>query len=78
MDDMDRAQAREEQLREDALAALQRRIAAAMAPPDPAVAGLCIDCDGSIEPERMTALRGCTSRCSSCAHAYEAQQRGPR
>lgn len=73
-DDIDRAQAREEFDRERALAELQRRIAAAFAPRDPAVADFCIDCGGRIEPARLAALRGSTARCIACAREYEASQ----
>lgn len=38
----------------------------------------CIECGEFIEPERWKALRGCTSRCSACAHDYERSVRGGR
>lgn len=75
-DDIDRAQAREEQDRDLALAALRERIDAALTPRDPSLDGLCIDCDEPIEPARIAALRGCVSRCIECASAAEQRARG--
>lgn len=71
MDDMDRAQEREQEDRDRALQAAQQRIAASFTPRDPAVAGLCLDCDNAIEPARIAALRGACSRCIDCATRYE-------
>lgn len=39
---------------------------------------MCIECEQPIEPERWKALRGCTSRCSACAHDYERRVRAGR
>lgn len=74
-DEVDRAQAREEHDRALALAAHQARAAAAaQASPD----GLCIQCGEDIEPARLDALRGATSRCIECATAHELRMRGQR
>ena len=78
MDDIDRAQAREQRDRDLALAAMRERIDASLTPRDPSIDGLCIDCDQSIDPERIAALRGCCSRCIECAERYEQQLRGYR
>lgn len=74
-DDMDRAQAREQFDRDQALAAQQARIAESFKPRDPSVSSLCIDCDEPIETERMRVLRGSACRCLSCAEAYEQRMR---
>lgn len=39
--------------------------------PGTRVDDFCIDCEQPIEPERLQALRGATSRCANCAHDYE-------
>jgi len=78
VDEMDRAQSREAHDRELALAAMRERIDASLAPRDPAIDGLCIDCDEPIEPERIAALRGCVSRCIDCARLHEQRTRGLR
>ena len=70
-DDIDRAQEREQLDRDLALRAAQERIAASFTPRDPSVASFCIDCDGSIEPERLVALNHKTSRCAECARLFE-------
>lgn len=72
MDEIDRAQEHEQRDRDGALAAYRaRRIAAAFAPVSPIGARDCIDCGAPIEPARLAALRGCTSRCTACAGDYE-------
>jgi len=76
VDEMDRAQEREATDRELALAALRERIDASLVPRDPAIDGLCIDCDEPIEPERIRALRGACSRCIACATDHEHRMRG--
>lgn len=75
-DDMDRAQAQEAFDREVALQNTAARIAAAMVPRNPGVDRRCVDCPRQIEEERWVALRGCTSRCISCAQLYERKVRG--
>lgn len=71
---MDQAQAREEMDRKIALDAQQARIAESFAPRDPEAATFCVDCDESIEPERLRVL-GHTARCAACAHLYEDRHR---
>lgn len=73
MDDIDRAQEREQLDRAFALAAQEMRLR----PPTPAD-GRCVDCGAVIEPERLRAL-GATNVCAACAQeraAYEMQLRG--
>lgn len=77
-DDIDRAQITEERDREMALQAVRARIESAFSPRDASAAGRCIDCLELIEPERMKALRGCTSRCVACAAAHEHRLKGRR
>ena len=72
-DDIDRAQEREQHDRELAIRAAQLRVEESFAPRDPSVAGLCIDCDEAIEPERLRVLSFRTSRCASCAHLHAKQ-----
>jgi RNA polymerase-binding transcription factor DksA len=67
-DAVDRAQACEALDRQLALDAQQRRSEAAMNLP---LGETCIECSEPIEPERLRALRGCTSRCASCARDFE-------
>ncbi len=74
MDEIDRAQEREQQDRDAALAAAQARIAASFEPRDPRIDALCIDCDEPIDPARLAAVRA-TSRCTPCAAAWEARLR---
>lgn len=70
-DAIDHAQAREQLDRELMLAAHHRRAAALeSAAGTPALDGVCIDCEGAIEPARIAVLR-VTSRCSSCAQDFE-------
>lgn len=76
MDDVDRAQVREQRDRDLALAAMRERIDASLTPRDPSIDGLCIDCDEPIEPARIKALRGCVSRCVTCATRFEQHMRG--
>lgn len=75
IDDMERAQAMEGFDRDVALANTLARIAAAHAPRDASVDGRCIECDLPIEPARLAALRGCTSRCADCAAQHEQRMR---
>lgn len=77
-DDIDRAQEVEERDRELALRAARARIAAALAPRDASSGQCCIDCEQPIEPERLKALHGCTSRCIECATAHEHRMKGYR
>jgi RNA polymerase-binding transcription factor DksA len=70
MDDMDRAQAREQLDRDSAVAAAQARIAASFAARDASGDGRCIDCDEPIDPDRLALVR-CTSRCTPCAAVFE-------
>lgn len=71
-DDIDRAQEREQQDRDRALAAMQARIDASFEPRDPRIDDECIDCEQAIEPERLRVLGRGTSRCSTCAHDHAA------
>ncbi len=71
MDDMDRAQAREELDRLSALEAQRMRCLHANAPRDARLDGLCADCGEPIEAARMAALRNCASRCIDCARTFE-------
>ncbi|MGP1664857.1 MAG: hypothetical protein ACTS5I_02870 [Rhodanobacter sp.] len=79
-DDMDHAQALDEFDRNVAVRNTQARVAAALSPRDSRIDGLCIECEQAIEPERLAALRGCTSRCVHCAQQFEqrAKQAGGR
>lgn len=77
-DDMDRAQALEGFDRDVALVNTRARIAAAQLPRDTSVDGFCIDCEQPIEPERLAALRGTTSRCADCASQFEQRARMAR
>lgn len=77
-DDIDRAQERDAQDRDRATALTLQRIAAAHAPRDPSIDGLCIDCDEPIEPARLAALDHKTSRCAGCATDYEHRLKGYR
>jgi RNA polymerase-binding transcription factor DksA len=74
-DDVDRAQEREQQQRDEAIARI--RIALSHVPRDPRVDDDCIDCGHAIEPERLRVLVS-TSRCARCAHALEVLHRGMR
>lgn len=76
-DDIDRAQEREQFDRDLALRAAQERIAASFRPRDPSVANVCIQCEQPIEPERLRALSGRTSRCASCAQIHAQQYEVP-
>lgn len=78
MDSIDGVPDLEERERQGGLAALKARIAASHQPRDPSVERTCIDCGDPIEPERWKALRGCTSRCASCAHDHEQRMRRAR
>ncbi len=75
MDEIDRAQEREQADRDRAIAATLQRIAAAFQPRDLSVLGTCIDCSQPIDPARMEALRGCCARCVRCAAAFELAMR---
>lgn len=68
VDDIDRAQAREQLDRDLALAAMRERIDASLVP---SIDGQCIDCDSEIEPARVAALHGRCSRCITCATRHE-------
>jgi RNA polymerase-binding transcription factor DksA len=74
-DDMDRAQTLDSFDRDVAVANTQARIAAALSPRDMTLDGICIDCDLPIEPARLAALRGTTSRCADCARQFEQRTR---
>ena len=69
-DEIDRAQEREHNDRELALAAQRERIAASFAPRDPKASTDCIDCEQPIEKQRLLVVRS-TSRCAACARIYE-------
>lgn len=72
-DDIDRAQAREEQLRDDALRDQARR--AGLAGKTMADSAMeCIDCDAPIPKARRWAIPGC-QRCVACQSISE--QRKP-
>lgn len=77
MDDVDAAQAREQNDRDVALLAMRERIDAALVPRDASIDGVCIDCDEPIEPKRIKALPNC-SRCIECAKRHEHRLRGYR
>jgi RNA polymerase-binding transcription factor DksA len=70
MDDIDRAQHREQIDRDAAIAAAQARIAASYDPRAASVDGRCIDCDTPIDPARLAAV-SMTSRCTACAASRE-------
>jgi len=74
-DDMDRAQRLDGFDRDVALVNTRARIAAAQLPRDTSVDGICIDCELPIEPARLAALRGTTSRCADCASQFEQRVR---
>ncbi len=79
MDDMiDMAQAAEQYDRDQALRAQAIRCAESFAPRQTGIDGTCIDCDGVIEPERLSTLGRKTSRCASCAQDHEMRIRGQR
>lgn len=63
---------------ERAIEHARARLAASFAPPRPGLEAVCIDCEEPIEPARLTALAGKTSRCASCAHDFEHRSRGYR
>lgn len=65
MDDIDRAQAHEQALRDDALAAHHRRVHGESDEPPAPSAHWCIDCDAPIPEARRLAVPGCT-RCVEC------------
>lgn len=72
-DDIDRAQAREQQLREDALRDQVRRAGlTGKTMADSAVE--CIDCDAQIPEARRWAVPGC-ERCVMCAGRQEKKGR---
>ncbi|MGA7438594.1 MAG: TraR/DksA C4-type zinc finger protein [Luteibacter sp.] len=75
-DDIDRSQEAEDIDRAQALHRALKVIEARSDMDGPSRDGMCIDCDDPIEPERLAALRGKTSRCSSCAHDLERALRG--
>lgn len=77
-DDIDRAQESDAQDRDRAIEAQRQRIAASFASRDHSIDGICIDCDEPIEPKRLTALAGKTSRCASCAADHEHRLKGFR
>lgn len=77
-DDIDRGQEAEQLDRERALQRQLERQAESYRPRDGAVDGICIDCSEPIEPARLQALCGKTSRCASCAHDHEQRARGYR
>lgn len=77
MDEIDKAQQAEQRDRDIALHALHLRLAAEFTPRNEAIDRTCIDCAQPIEPERITAMRGC-SRCIDCAQAHELRLRGFR
>lgn len=68
MDDVDRAQMREQENRQDALAAQQRRAHPDDAPEESA--RWCIDCGEPIPEARRLAVPGC-SRCVDCQQFAE-------
>jgi RNA polymerase-binding transcription factor DksA len=74
-DDVDRAQRIEAFDRDVALSNQLARIAASMTPRDVSVDGFCIDCGDQIGRARLDAMRGCTSRCATCAARYEGTDR---
>jgi phage/conjugal plasmid C-4 type zinc finger TraR family protein len=65
MDDVDRAQAREEELRDDALAAFHRR-----QPAPRAGAEFCVHCEETIPEARRRAVPGC-QLCVACQAYFE-------
>ncbi len=73
MDDMDRAQAHAEALREEALSHMRLADDGAPASGD----GHCIDCGDEIPPERLAAVPG-TSRCTRCEVEHEASLKSQR
>jgi len=72
VDEIDRAQALEQQQRDEAIA--RWRIAQSFVPRDPRVEGFCIDCECAIDPARLKAIS--TARCIDCANRFEARLRG--
>lgn len=74
-DDIDRAQAREQQLREDALRDHARRAGLQVKRmTDPATE--CTDCNAPIPEARRKAVPGCT-RCVKCESAQELKKGWP-
>jgi RNA polymerase-binding transcription factor DksA len=67
IDEIDIAVERSER---DLQAAIAAQVALASAEP-PSIDGICSDCNGPIEPERLRALRGCTIRCAACAQHFQ-------
>lgn len=73
-DDADRADDRIEGERQAGVARVLAAREESMRMTPGALDGVCIECDGPIEPERIAALRR-TCRCSACAHDYELRTR---
>ena len=67
-DIVDRAQAREEELRQEALDRVLRQARSAAVPRD------CVDCGGRIPAARRRAVPGC-ERCVHCQVDYERRAR---
>lgn len=59
-----------ERIERDLEAALAAQAARAAAEPR-SIDGLCHDCGGAIEPQRLAALHGCTIRCAACAREFQ-------
>lgn len=76
IDDIERAQEREQLDRELALRAHRQRIEASFGPRDADAQEWCCGCGNRIEPERIAALGPLISRCARCARALEAERRG--
>ena len=72
-DEIDRAQAREEEIRQEALAARERQRAAL---PQHS-ARVCTGCDAPIPEARRLAVRGC-QRCVDCQNDAELRARQNR
>lgn len=64
---MDTSQRLEDQDRERAV---RKAVNTAATQAVSSIDGMCVDCDGPIEPARLAVL-GATARCASCAHDAE-------
>lgn len=74
IDDIDRAQEREQLDRELALSAQRKRIEASFGPRDADANEWCCGCGNRIEPARIAALGPLISRCAACARQLEAER----
>lgn len=74
IDDIERAQEREQLDRERALRAQRQRIEASFGPRDADAREWCCACGNRIELERIAALGPLISRCARCAKQLEAER----